>query len=77
LCLPRAPHPAATGGGFGFGQFRRDEQGSPKFVAAAHGTLLFVRIRHLTSFLSPFAAERIAKVKCPDHFSEAGSVLPC
>jgi hypothetical protein len=27
VCLPRAPHPAATGGGFGFGKFRRDEQG--------------------------------------------------
>jgi hypothetical protein len=24
--LPRAPHPAAAGGGFGFGKFRRDEQ---------------------------------------------------
>jgi len=38
VCLPRAPHPAATGGGFGFGKFRRDEQGClvQKFVAAPH-----------------------------------------
>jgi hypothetical protein len=39
VCLPRAPHPAATGGGFGFGKFRRDEQRClvRKFVAAPHG----------------------------------------
>jgi hypothetical protein len=72
--LAGAPHPAATGGGFGFaprenpgpgppkagaarsptgqGQFRRDEQGCPKFVAAPHGSFLVARIRHLTSVLS-------------------------
>ena len=34
----RAPHPAATGGGFGFGKFRRDEKRClvQKFVAAPH-----------------------------------------
>jgi hypothetical protein len=112
VCLPRAPHPAATGGGFGFapwenpgprppkagaalsptgqGKFRRDDQpslrygsaGPPsfhfvapeqgglvqKFVAAPHGSFLVARIRHLTSVLSPVAAERMHKLKRPDRF---------
>jgi hypothetical protein len=68
VCLPCAPHPAATGGGFGFGKFRRDEQGCPKFVAAPHGSFLVARIRHLTSVLSPVAAERMHKLKRPDRF---------
>ncbi len=36
--IARSHHPAATGGGFGFGKFRRDEQGClvQKFVAASH-----------------------------------------
>jgi hypothetical protein len=38
VSLTPAPHPSATGGGFGFGKFRRDEQGClvQKFVAAPH-----------------------------------------
>jgi hypothetical protein len=90
LIAVRAPHPAATGGGFGFapwenpgprppkagaalsptgqGKFRRDEQGCPKFVAAPHGSFLVARIRHLTSVLSPVAAERMHKLKRPDRF---------
>ena len=33
VCQSRAPHPAATGGGFGSGKFRRDEPPSFHFVA--------------------------------------------
>jgi hypothetical protein len=51
VCLPRAPHPAATGGGFGFGKFRRDEQGClvQKLESGVHLSFLVDRIRHLTS----------------------------
>jgi hypothetical protein len=54
VCLPRAPPPAATGGGFGFGKIRRDEQGClvQKFVAAPHG----------------LADGAFAEVEGPDHF---------
>jgi hypothetical protein len=77
--LPRAPHPAATGGGFGFGKIRRDDQPSLRYGSARQGCLvqkleynvhlsfLVSRIRHLTSVLSPFEAERMLKVKSPDH----------
>jgi hypothetical protein len=60
VCLPRAPYPAATGGGFGFGKFRRDEQGGlvQKLVDCVHLSFLVDRIRRLTSVLSPFEAER-------------------
>ena len=70
VCLPRAPHPAATGGGFGFGKIRRDEQGClvQKLVDCVHRSFVFVRIRHLTSVLSPFEAERMPKLKRPDSF---------
>ena len=40
VSLPRAPHPAATGGGFGFGKFRRDEPPSFHFVAPRQGCLV-------------------------------------
>jgi hypothetical protein len=54
-CLPRAPHPAATGGGFGFGKFRRDEQGClvQKFVAAPHGLAdgAFAQVKRPDSFI--------------------------
>ena len=80
VCLSRAPHPAATGGGFGFGKFRRDDQPSLRYGSAGqrclvqklesgvHLSLLVDRIRHLTSVLSPFEAERMSKIKRPDHF---------
>jgi hypothetical protein len=61
VCLPRAPHPAATGGGFGFGKFHRDDQSSLRYGSAGQGRLvqklevcvhrsfLADRVRHLTS----------------------------
>jgi hypothetical protein len=65
LCLPCAPHPAAAGGGFGFGKFRRDEQGCPKFVAAPHGSFLVARIRHLTSVRSALNCFSPTTLTCP------------
>jgi hypothetical protein len=49
------PLPAATGGGFGFGKFRRDEQRGPKFVAAPHGSFLVGRT-YGVSFIKPTAS---------------------
>ena len=65
VCQPRAPHPAATGGGFGFGKFRRDEPPSFHFVAPRQRCLVqkFVAAPHR------LADGAFAQVKRPDGFS--------
>jgi hypothetical protein len=40
VCLPRAPHPAATSGGFSFGKFRRDDQPSLRYGSAGQRCLV-------------------------------------
>jgi hypothetical protein len=75
VCLPRAPHPAATGGGFGFGKFRRDEQGClvQKFVAAPHGLAPWSNAGYSRKFIhwcysTGRADGAFAQVKRPDRF---------
>jgi hypothetical protein len=83
MLLPRAPHPAATGGGFGFGKFRRDDQPSLRYGSAEQGCLvqklvveIFVHLIRPVAALtrrcappSPIRwARDIAQVKRPDGF---------
>ena len=67
---PRPPKAGATLSPTGQGKFRRDEQGCfvQKLGNCVHLNLLADRIRHLTSVLSPFEAERMPKIKRPDQF---------
>jgi hypothetical protein len=63
VCQPRAPHPAATGGGFGFGKFRRDDQPSLRYGSAGQGCPKFTATPHR------LADGAFAQVKRPDGFS--------
>jgi hypothetical protein len=73
--------PAATGGGFGFGKFRRDNQPSLRYGSAEQGSLvqklgdwvhLIRPVAALTRRCAPPSpirwARDIAQVKRPDHF---------
>jgi hypothetical protein len=58
-----APHPAATGGGFGFGKFRWDDQPSLCYGSAEQGCL----VQKFVAAPRGLAEEALAQVKCPNY----------
>ena len=63
----RAPHPAATGGGFGFGKFCLDEPPSLRYGSAGQGCLgqkwvvqIFVHLIRPAATFSPARRRKVA-----------------